>query len=393
MVDRLHYVRLNVLGGVERLFVELMKYQDCITEKEDSVLSATTIHPLLIDDLANISNRIYYLKRLGSLPIPRYPRFLRSFRARQISAKTKPNTVVSWNVIGSNISPEMAVSSKSQLVHYEHGAAWDCDQKRGINFLRSVDRVVCASRAAKRIIEERWAYKGDIRIQKNVLLPSVLEGYHPRFRKQNTNSNTFVLGAAGRLVPVKGFYTLLPLIDELKNRGFEVNLLIAGDGPEKNALIQKAKKLNLQRIVHFLGAVNKMSDFYSQIDMLIIPSLREPFGLVSLEAAAHGIPVVASRIDGLPETVVEGVTGTTIIPSVPLSEFKQWGGNIDDIPSLVYDPQTDSLVQPRSLDPGICADAVVDWLTQKPQPRPLKRTSAHEQFMQFAHALKGDLSL
>ncbi len=110
--------------------------------------------------------------------------------------------------------------------------------------------------------------------------------------------------------------------------------------------------------VSFLGSVLDMQAFYRNVDCLVHPPLTEAFGLVAIEAAALGCPVIAAAIDGLPEAVADGVTGYTITPTLPLAEYEGLGGARYGLPALVYDPASDSLVAPPIVDPSALAGAV-----------------------------------
>jgi glycosyltransferase involved in cell wall biosynthesis len=110
--------------------------------------------------------------------------------------------------------------------------------------------------------------------------------------------------------------------------------------------------------VRFLGAVRDMQRFYRTIDCLVHPPLTEAFGLVAIEAAALGCPVVAAAVDGLPEAVTEGVSGFCVQPTLPLGDYERLGGSRAGLPPLVYDPLRDSLVEPPIADPSALAAAV-----------------------------------
>jgi glycosyltransferase involved in cell wall biosynthesis len=97
-----------------------------------------------------------------------------------------------------------------------------------------------------------------------------------------------IMGFAGRLVEYKGWRVILEIASRLPESWF----LIAGDGPDMEKLNKKTYELDLQDRVILLGYVDHMETYYHLIDLLIIPSLREAFGLVQLEAQACGIPVV-----------------------------------------------------------------------------------------------------
>jgi glycosyltransferase involved in cell wall biosynthesis len=101
-----------------------------------------------------------------------------------------------------------------------------------------------------------------------------------------------------------------------------------------------------------------MAAYYAEIDCLLAPSLRETFGLAAAEALASGCPVIASRVDGLPEVVEDGRSGRCLEPTLPLERYAELGGSLASLPPFSFDPARDALVPPRALDPTALADAV-----------------------------------
>jgi N-acetyl-alpha-D-glucosaminyl L-malate synthase BshA len=86
-------------------------------------------------------------------------------------------------------------------------------------------------------------------------------------------------------------------------------LIMVGDGPELSAARHRAKILEVQDAVSFVGKQAKIADYLAVADVFLLPSEQESFGLAALEAMACEVPVVASRVGGVPEVVTDGIDG------------------------------------------------------------------------------------
>jgi len=133
-----------------------------------------------------------------------------------------------------------------------------------------------------------------------------------------TNNNCITLGFAKRIERISGPDILLESFREVLERTeIDLHLRIAGDGSMKSPLIDYTKKYGFNDRIGWLGWLynrEEIIDFYRSIDIFIMPSRRESFGVAALEAAASGLPVIASRFGGIPETVIHGETGLLIEP-------------------------------------------------------------------------------
>jgi glycosyltransferase involved in cell wall biosynthesis len=122
----------------------------------------------------------------------------------------------------------------------------------------------------------------------------------------------FVMIAIAYLIKDKGIDVVIRAIAVLPER---VMLWIVGDGPELHSLETLARNLGLERRLRFLGSRSRVEPFLQGADCFVCPSLwAEAAGLVNLEAMACGLPVVASRIGGIPELVRDEETGLLFTP-------------------------------------------------------------------------------
>ncbi len=126
-----------------------------------------------------------------------------------------------------------------------------------------------------------------------------------------------VVLAIGRLSPEKGFDVLLDAFPYVLANISSACLLLAGDGPEADSLRTQAQNSPAVSHIQFLGRVVDVVPLLHRAQVVAIPSRQEGQGLVALEAMAAGLPVVASRVGGLKETVVDGVTGLLVPPDDP----------------------------------------------------------------------------
>ncbi|MEO6927081.1 MAG: glycosyltransferase family 4 protein [Rhodanobacter sp.] len=124
-----------------------------------------------------------------------------------------------------------------------------------------------------------------------------------------------VLGYCGRMHQGKGIFTLFEAATAAMAQEPRLHCLWLGTGPDAQALRDLAVADGLGNRHHFPGWVNNIHPYYSAMSMLAFPSIApETFGRASVEAQAAGIPVLASNVGGVPETLDPGVTGVLLPP-------------------------------------------------------------------------------
>jgi glycosyltransferase involved in cell wall biosynthesis len=112
----------------------------------------------------------------------------------------------------------------------------------------------------------------------------------------------------------KGHRFLLEAARRLKVRGRQIGYRLAGEGSLRKSLEETTVQLGLKEDVQFLGFVSDIPAFLSNVDIVVLPSLFEGLGVSVLEAMAAGKAVIASRVGGLGELVIDGATGFLVAP-------------------------------------------------------------------------------
>lgn len=137
------------------------------------------------------------------------------------------------------------------------------------------------------------------------------------FAARTRTSGTAELLFAGRLEYEKGVQDLLAALPRIRRSHPGTTLTIAGEGTQRDWLMEQARKHRVSKAVRFVGAVDhdELVTLMHRCDAIVLPSRYEPFGIVALEAAATGIPLIVSTAGGLGEAVQEPDTGLTFEPA------------------------------------------------------------------------------
>jgi glycosyltransferase involved in cell wall biosynthesis len=124
----------------------------------------------------------------------------------------------------------------------------------------------------------------------------------------------FLIGAVGRLSAEKGFLLLIRAVDRLLRAGYDVALVIVGEGDQQAGLAAQIVQLDQSKRIQLLGYRADVLAIYEAIDCFALSSLREGLPNVLLEAMAVGVPVVSSRVAGVPSVVSDNETGLLVAP-------------------------------------------------------------------------------
>lgn len=186
-----------------------------------------------------------------------------------------------------------------------------------VNHSNNVKRSLCADLILSinkeiffKTIDLKRTPENSLILYNGIEVPSLTE-----FPKTNfINQEIINLGVIGRGIKVKGFDFAIKALKILKDKvpQKKFRLFIAGDGEEMDNLKVLARSLNLENEVIFLGWVHNKSDFYEKIDIFILPSRIETFGLVILEAMKNFKPIIATKCDGPLEILRDNIDGLLV---------------------------------------------------------------------------------
>jgi len=146
---------------------------------------------------------------------------------------------------------------------------------------------------------------------------------HPDLRRGEirqqfgASPDTALVGIVARLVPIKDHGTFLAAAADLCRRRSNIRFLVVGDGELRSTLERQAGALGLGACVHFLGWRRDLEPIYADLDLVVLSSRNEGTPACLIEAMAAGLPVVATRVGGVPDLVVDEKTGSLVPPGDP----------------------------------------------------------------------------
>jgi glycosyltransferase involved in cell wall biosynthesis len=157
----------------------------------------------------------------------------------------------------------------------------------------------------------------------------------------------------------KGHLFMLEVIYGLQARFPQIRCVMAGEGEMYSSVESRIRQLNLSEHVYLAGMLNIVAPLMQRADAVVLPSIVEPLGMAQIEALALEVPVVANRVDGIPETIQDGVTGwlvqagdilawqnalTEVLDNPQLARHRACAGRMEVMARFALDKNTDQIL-------------------------------------------------
>ncbi len=216
------------------------------------------------------------------------------------------------------VSSYIAVAAGARLVlSKESTDDWMTPEqaKREVSIARDAAVVVAVSRAAARVLEDGGRLHAPVRV-----IPCGIPPGPPSWAVLNEPDDAPRIVYVGRLDPAKGLADLVEAVWRLLEQGRRLRLQVQGDGPAEAAMRQaftRAPLAGRARLITHADARGQMRADDSSQSIFVLPSHFEGFGIVLLEAMRQGLPIVATRVGGIPEVVEENCQALLVPPRDP----------------------------------------------------------------------------
>lgn len=306
MIKILHIIDSLGLGGAQIIIKGIFEYQ----QSNNNIFLVTLREKKITIKIDHKNINIYHSCKKYSLA-PLF--FLKDF------IKKEKIEVLHCHLVRSQIFGYILKKiyfPNIKLIFHEHGRIFTNNLIYNV-FLKLAKSKVDLFLAVSRVTRDQLSKKINIENNKIKVLYNFIN--LDKFNKKNIScdiekerknlgieENDLIIGYVGRLAKIKGVRYLIKALAYLK---FPYKVLIIGDGSEKAYLEYLSRKNKVDNNVLFLGYRNDIVSIYSLLDVLVVPSLSESFGLSVVEAQASGVPVIASNILALNEIIKDRENG------------------------------------------------------------------------------------
>lgn len=318
----LHIIHGLNLGGAENFIFNLLKAIDENKYRFDFAIQEPDIKHTEFKKLIEAKGgKIFVIPDFLHNPIGQYVRLRKIF-------KTGYDYVhIHMNAFINPIPAIVASHAKCNVIIHSHstqngrgGTAGKLvhEMNKRMFLKRKFIRLACSREAGGWMFDNRF-FK---------VIPNAIDiakyQYNDEFRREIREryalNDEYIIGQIGRLIPLKNQVFSLRVLSKLREKAphLKTKLMIVGEGPEKQNLMNLVAHLHIEDEVIFSGAVHNINEYYSAFDSFIMPSLFEGLALVSVEAQAAGLKTMVS------DTVTREVNISGTVTFLPLDNVSKW---------------------------------------------------------------------
>ncbi len=296
-----HVIPTLRFGGAERLLADIAKYHDR-SRFAMVVITVVALGPFE-HVIRDAGVKVIHMPNMGDFGFRLTIKLWRAFR------KARPD-IVHTHLFGADVWGKIAAffARVPVIVSTEHNTWFDESSFK--HFLKRwvakiSDRIIVISRA----VAEYATTVEKVNPKKIVVIPNRIElsRFAQISRLSLVDAPHVKLLSVGRLEEQKGFDVLLSALSAIRDLPW--TLTIVGNGSLLSILEDRIRLLGLVNKVQLYGTTDEMPELYAQHDVFVLASRWEGLGLVIMEAMSTGMPVIATRVGGIPELIEHGRTG------------------------------------------------------------------------------------
>lgn len=283
-------------GGAERFFVDLIKNLD--KEKFEPSLILYKKGGEWLKELEVFNIKIIILEKKQCLDLRNFLKIKKAIK------EIKPDIIHTqlgadiYGVLAGRLAGVKKIMTTEVNTNNDESFFYNLVKRFSLRF---VNKIVAVSQAVKEETKRRYSLNSK---KLEIIYNGIeLDRFKLAIRKFNDNDRPdFIFGTIGRLSEQKGQRYLIRALAKSKNK--KAKLFIAGEGELKEEFEAEIKALKLTKRVKLVGRV-VAPDFLANLDAFVLPSLWEGMGIVLVEAALSGLPIIATRVGGISEVVSE----------------------------------------------------------------------------------------
>ena len=304
------------IGGAERQLIELCK---CLPRDEfDIYVYSVVAGGHLEDEFVQAGATIYPYTRsrkLDYVAITQLTRLIREWDIDIVHSWLWYSNVVTY--LATRLAKKVVWIASVHGIHLHFGR-WHDRVERMV--YRAADHITTISQFNRRILIDEKGVDND---KVTVLYNGIKVQSEPKVADSVSISGlpikegNFAIGCVANFGEEKGHSILIKAVAIVVEKMADVRVLLIGDGPLRSQIERDINALSLTQHVHLLGRRDDVLQILPRLDLAVLPSLLEGMPVAILEYMVAGLPVVATRVGGIPEAIEENETGILVAPDDP----------------------------------------------------------------------------